>query len=136
MDDGIEKRIELKAPISRVWRALTDYREFGEWFGVKLDGLALETARLLQLAYPPVLRRLALIPTQPYCRRAADMGNPIFWVAQVSFAAGWSISRPIELSFGHPHQMGMVCEKELRQYAGSPVWNSPRSIRARTAHLS
>lgn len=38
MDDGIEKRIELKAPISRVWRALTDYREFGEWFGVKLDG--------------------------------------------------------------------------------------------------
>jgi uncharacterized protein YndB with AHSA1/START domain len=38
MDDRIEKRIELKAPISRVWRALTDYREFGEWFRVKLDG--------------------------------------------------------------------------------------------------
>jgi hypothetical protein len=33
MDDRIEKRIELKAPVSRVWRALTDYREFGEWFG-------------------------------------------------------------------------------------------------------
>ncbi len=38
MPDRIEKRIELKAPISRVWRALTDYREFGEWFKVKLDG--------------------------------------------------------------------------------------------------
>jgi|SRR5579862_1164893 len=36
--DRIEKRIELKAPISRVWRALTDYREFGEWFRVKLEG--------------------------------------------------------------------------------------------------
>jgi uncharacterized protein YndB with AHSA1/START domain len=36
--DRIEKSIELKAPISRVWRALTDYREFGEWFRVKLDG--------------------------------------------------------------------------------------------------
>jgi uncharacterized protein YndB with AHSA1/START domain len=36
--DRIEKRIELRAPISRVWRALTDYREFGEWFRVKLDG--------------------------------------------------------------------------------------------------
>ena len=36
--DRIEKEIELKAPISRVWRALTDYREFGEWFLVKLDG--------------------------------------------------------------------------------------------------
>ena len=38
MQDRIEKRIELKAPISRVWRALTDYREFGEWFRVKLGG--------------------------------------------------------------------------------------------------
>ena len=38
MDTRIEKRMELKAPISRVWRALTDHREFGEWFRVKLDG--------------------------------------------------------------------------------------------------
>ena len=38
MADRIEKRIELKAPVARVWRALTDYREFGEWFRVKLDG--------------------------------------------------------------------------------------------------
>jgi uncharacterized protein YndB with AHSA1/START domain len=38
MNDRIEKQIELKAPVSRVWRALTDYREFGEWFRVKLDG--------------------------------------------------------------------------------------------------
>ena len=38
MDDNrIEKRIELKAPVSRVWRALTDFREFGEWFRVKLE---------------------------------------------------------------------------------------------------
>src|SRR6266853_1061153 len=36
--DRIEKRIELKAPVSRVWHALTDYREFGEWFRVKLEG--------------------------------------------------------------------------------------------------
>ena len=38
MDYRIEKRIKLKTPVSRVWRALTDYREFGEWFRVKLDG--------------------------------------------------------------------------------------------------
>jgi len=38
MNDQIEKRMELKAPISRVWRAITDYREFGEWFRVRLDG--------------------------------------------------------------------------------------------------
>jgi uncharacterized protein YndB with AHSA1/START domain len=38
MTDRIEKRIEVKAPVARVWRALTDYREFGEWFRVKIDG--------------------------------------------------------------------------------------------------
>jgi uncharacterized protein YndB with AHSA1/START domain len=38
MEHRIEKHIELKAPISRVWRAITDHREFGEWFRVKLDG--------------------------------------------------------------------------------------------------
>jgi uncharacterized protein YndB with AHSA1/START domain len=37
MSDRIEKRIELKASVSRVWRALTDHREFGEWFRVKLE---------------------------------------------------------------------------------------------------
>ena len=38
MSTDIEKRIELNAPVSRVWRAITDHREFGEWFRVKLDG--------------------------------------------------------------------------------------------------
>lgn len=37
MSNAIEKRIEIKAPVSRVWRALTDYREFSEWFCVKLE---------------------------------------------------------------------------------------------------
>jgi uncharacterized protein YndB with AHSA1/START domain len=37
MNNRIEKRVELKAPVSRVWRALTDYREFGAWFRVKLE---------------------------------------------------------------------------------------------------
>jgi hypothetical protein len=32
-NDRIEKQIELNAPVSRVWRALTDYREFGSGFG-------------------------------------------------------------------------------------------------------
>ena len=38
MNDRIEKRIEIKAPVSRVWRALTDHLEFGDWFRVKLEG--------------------------------------------------------------------------------------------------
>ena len=38
MQDRVEKRLELKAPVSRVWQALTDYRQFGEWFQVKIEG--------------------------------------------------------------------------------------------------
>jgi uncharacterized protein YndB with AHSA1/START domain len=36
--DRIEKKILLRAPLARVWRALTDSTEFGTWFGVKFQG--------------------------------------------------------------------------------------------------
>lgn len=36
--DQFEKQVELKAPIGRVWKALTDAREFSSWFGVTLNG--------------------------------------------------------------------------------------------------
>ncbi|MGA8037689.1 MAG: SRPBCC family protein [Candidatus Acidiferrales bacterium] len=35
--DRIEKRILLRAPRSRVWSALTDSKQFGEWFGIRVD---------------------------------------------------------------------------------------------------
>src|SRR4051812_11519337 len=35
--DRIEKKILLRAPRTRVWRALTDSKEFGSWFGMKFD---------------------------------------------------------------------------------------------------
>ena len=38
VSDRIEKHVLLRAPLSRVWRALTDYAEFGQWFGVRFDG--------------------------------------------------------------------------------------------------
>src|SRR6185437_7381224 len=36
--DRIEKKKLLRAPRSRVWRAVTDAREFGAWFGVAIEG--------------------------------------------------------------------------------------------------
>lgn len=36
--DRIERRILLKAPRAKVWRALADAESFGEWFGVRLQG--------------------------------------------------------------------------------------------------
>ena len=35
--DKIEKVVELRAPVSRVWQAITDHKQFGEWFHVRLD---------------------------------------------------------------------------------------------------
>src|SRR5882757_1315275 len=36
--DRIEKEVLLRAPLDRVWRAISDSSEFGRWFGVTLDG--------------------------------------------------------------------------------------------------
>ncbi|KUH85319.1 MULTISPECIES: SRPBCC family protein [unclassified Mycobacterium] len=36
--DRIEKEVLLKAPLARVWRAISDADEFGQWFGVRFDG--------------------------------------------------------------------------------------------------
>ena len=36
--DRIEKRVLLRAPLDRVWRAISDAEEFGRWFGVRFDG--------------------------------------------------------------------------------------------------
>lgn len=42
MENRIEKQIQIAAPVARVWRALTDSREFGEWFMVRMDGPFIE----------------------------------------------------------------------------------------------
>jgi len=44
--DRIEKKILLHATRERVWRAISDSREFGRWFGVAFDGPFTERSRL------------------------------------------------------------------------------------------
>jgi uncharacterized protein YndB with AHSA1/START domain len=36
--DRIEKKVLLRAPRERVWRAISDAKEFGSWFGVEFNG--------------------------------------------------------------------------------------------------
>jgi uncharacterized protein YndB with AHSA1/START domain len=36
--DCIEKKILLRAPRKKIWRALSDSQEFGHWFGLRFDG--------------------------------------------------------------------------------------------------
>ena len=37
MSARIEQQIDLDAPIERVWRAISDHDEFGQWFRVQLE---------------------------------------------------------------------------------------------------
>jgi uncharacterized protein YndB with AHSA1/START domain len=52
--DRIERKILLKAPLARVWRALSDATEFGDWFGVDFKGKAFVAGKPLkgQITYP------------------------------------------------------------------------------------
>ena len=36
--DRIEKKVILRASRARIWRAISDAKEFGDWFRVKLEG--------------------------------------------------------------------------------------------------
>ncbi|MGE2692604.1 SRPBCC family protein [Mycolicibacterium pulveris] len=50
--DRIEKQVVLKAPLERVWRAISDADEFGRWFGVRFDGPFVEGAALTGVMTP------------------------------------------------------------------------------------
>jgi uncharacterized protein YndB with AHSA1/START domain len=50
--DKIEKQVLLRAPRARVWRALTDSKEFGTWFGVRFDGAFQPGARVRGVITP------------------------------------------------------------------------------------
>ena len=70
--DRIEKEIVLRAPRSRVWRAIANAEEFGAWFGVKLEGAFAPGARVHgQITLPdhgPVTIEMAIERMDPETR--------------------------------------------------------------------
>jgi uncharacterized protein YndB with AHSA1/START domain len=52
--DRIEQKVLLKVPRSRVWRALSNAEEFGQWFGVQLKGKSFAAGQRVQgqITYP------------------------------------------------------------------------------------
>ncbi len=67
--DRIEKVVDLKAPRSRVWRAISDHREFGDWFRVALEGpfeVGREArGRVLYPGYEHVVWRAVIAAIEP-----------------------------------------------------------------------
>jgi uncharacterized protein YndB with AHSA1/START domain len=50
--DSVEKRILLRAPLERVWSAISDSKQFGRWFGVKFDSAFVAGARIVGKVIP------------------------------------------------------------------------------------
>ena len=52
--DRIERKVLIKAPRGRVWRAVSDAGEFGDWFGVNFKGKTFEAGKHIQgkITYP------------------------------------------------------------------------------------
>jgi len=69
MTDRIEKTMTMRAPVSRVWRALTNAEEFGQWFGVRLEGPFAEAAtvrgRITLPGYEHVVLEMAVERIEP-----------------------------------------------------------------------
>jgi uncharacterized protein YndB with AHSA1/START domain len=67
--DRIEKRIVLKAPRARVWRAIADSRQFGAWFQMRFDEPFAEgrtvRGRVLVPGYEHVTAELEIVCLEP-----------------------------------------------------------------------
>jgi uncharacterized protein YndB with AHSA1/START domain len=52
--DRIERKVLIKASKARVWRAVSDAGEFGDWFGVNFKGKTFEAGKHIQgkITYP------------------------------------------------------------------------------------
>jgi len=71
--DRIEKRILLHASRARVWKALADSKEFGEWFGVRFDGPFVAGAPLHGVIVPTQADVEVAKLQEPYAGRAFEI---------------------------------------------------------------
>ncbi len=73
VSDRIQKNVLLKAPRARVWKALTDAKEFGEWFGVRFDGPFVAGAPLRGVIAPTKVDPEVAKLQQPYAGKTFDI---------------------------------------------------------------
>ena len=68
--DRIEKEVTLKAPLERVWRAISDADEFGQWFGVRFDGPFAEGATVTGVITPTTVDADVAKAQEPHAGKA------------------------------------------------------------------
>src|SRR5207253_364470 len=70
--NSIEKKILLRAPLARVWRAISDATQFGAWFGVRFDGPFVAGQRVTGRIVPTQADPKIAESQKPYEGRAFD----------------------------------------------------------------
>jgi uncharacterized protein YndB with AHSA1/START domain len=84
--DRIEKTILLRAPLARVWRAVSDAKQFGTWFGVEFDGPFIAGARITGRIVPTKVDAEVARAQQPYAGMAFEFSvNRIEPMRHLSF---------------------------------------------------
>jgi uncharacterized protein YndB with AHSA1/START domain len=71
--DRIEKSAVLKAPLPRVWRAISDSNEFGTWFGMSIDGPFVEGSTVSGVITPTAVDKEVAEQQQPYAGQACPL---------------------------------------------------------------
>jgi uncharacterized protein YndB with AHSA1/START domain len=71
--DSIQKTVHLRARRARVWRALSDAREFGAWFGVRFDGPFVPGASLRGVIVPTTADPEVARSQEPYRGKGFDI---------------------------------------------------------------
>ena len=64
--ERIDKSILLRAPLARVWRALSDSTEFGSWFGMRFDAPFAPGARMRGVIVPTTVNAEVAKSQKPY----------------------------------------------------------------------
>jgi uncharacterized protein YndB with AHSA1/START domain len=70
--DRIRKTVTLHAPVERVWRAISDAKEFGRWFGVDFDGAFAPGAKVTGKIRPTEVDPEVAKMQEPYAGMAFD----------------------------------------------------------------
>ena len=71
--DCIKKEILLRAPLERVWRAISESDRFGTWFGVDFDGPFVAGSRLTGRITPTQVNPEIARAQEPYAGMSFDV---------------------------------------------------------------
>lgn len=117
--DRIEKKVVLRAPRERVWRAISDSKEFGTWFGVRFDGPFAPDQRMIGKMVPTAVDPEVAKLQEPHrgmaFEFAVDRIEP-----QSLFSFRWH-PYAIDSSVDYSKEPGTLVVFELQEVAGGTM---------------